>query len=135
MRNITISSEITIKFLSLWSERIRYNSTLFYDFLGYTIRTETTVRTTEIKFFIGKTFSESTIDGRVTDTTPIRDGNVITLDQKGNPSRKEKDTKMIREFVRSKEASKDGPFDLMLLTMQVDDVICKRVYTRVNEDL
>ena len=133
MRNITISSEITIKFLSL--ERIRYNSTLFYDFLGYTIRTETTVRTTEIKFFIGKTFSESTIDGRVTDTTPIRDGNVITLDQKGNPSRKEKDTQMIREFVRSKEASKDGPFDLMLLTMQVDDVICKRVYTRVNEDL
>ena len=132
MRNITISSEITIKFLS---ERIRYNSTLFYDFLGYTIRTETTVRTTEIKFFIGKTFSESTIDGRVTDTTPIRDGNVITLDQKGNPSRKEKDTQMIREFVRSKEASKDGPFDLMLLTMQVDDVICKRVYTRVNEDL
>ena len=132
MRNITISSEITIKFLS---ERIRYNSSLFYDFLGYTIRTETTVRTTEIKFYIGKTFSESTIDGRVTDTTPIRDGNVITLDQKGNPSRKEKDTQMIREFVRSKEASQDGPFDLMLLTMQVDDVICKRVYTRVNEDL
>ena len=108
---------------------------MFCDFLGYTIRTETTVRTTEIKFYIGKTFSESTIDGRVTDTTPIRDGNVITLDQKGNPSRKEKDTQMIREFVRSKEASKDGPFDLMLLTMQVDDVICKRVYTRVNEDL
>ena len=44
---------------------------------GYTIRTETTVRTTEIKFHLGKTFSESTIDGRITDTTPIRDKNVM----------------------------------------------------------
>ena len=104
-------------------------------FLGYTIRTETTVRTTEIKFYIGKTFSESTIDGRVTETTPIRNGNVITLDQKGNPSRKEKDTQMVREFVRSEDASSNGPFDLMLLTMQVDNVVCKRVYTRINEDL
>ena len=104
-------------------------------FLGYTIRTETTVRTTEIKFYIGKTFSESTIDGRVTETTPIRNGNVITLDQKGNPSRKEKDTQMVREFVRSEEAPSNGPFDLMLLTTQVDNVICKRVYTRINEDL
>ena len=104
-------------------------------FSGYTIRTETTVRTTEIKFYIGKTFSESTIDGRVTETTPIRNGNVITLDQKGNPSRKEKDTQMVREFVRSEDAPSNGPFDLMLLTMQVDNVVCKRVYTRINEDL
>ena len=93
------------------------------------------MRTTEIKFYIGKTFSESTIDGRVTETTPIRNGNVITLDQKGNPSRKEKDTQMVREFVRSEDAPSNGPFDLMLLTMQVDNVVCKRVYTRINEDL
>ena len=107
-------------------------------FSAYTIRTETTVRTTEIKFYIGKTFSEATIDGRITDTTPIRNGNVITLDQKGNPSRKEKDTQMIREFVRSNEDTVDNvnePFDKMLLTMQVDDVICKRVYTRILEDV
>jgi hypothetical protein len=91
------------------------------------------VRTTEIKFYLGKTFSEATIDGRVTDTTPIRNENVITLDQKGNPSKKEKDTQMVREFVRSDEAAQDGPFDLMLLAMQVDDVICKRVYTRIPE--
>ena len=93
------------------------------------------MRTTEIKFYIGKTFSESTIDGRVTETTPIRNGNVIILDQKGNPSRKEKDTQMVREFVRSEDAPSNGPFDLMLLTMQVDNVVCKRVYTRINEDL
>ena len=93
------------------------------------------MRTTEIKFYIGKTFSESTIDGRVTETTPIRNRNVITLDQKGNPSRKEKDTQMVREFVRSEDAPSNGPFDLMLLTMQVDNVVCKRVYTRINEDL
>ena len=96
------------------------------------------MRTTEIKFYIGKTFSEATIDGRITDTTPIRNGNVITLDQKGNPSRKEKDTQMIREFVRSNEdaaGNVNEPFDKMLLTMQVDDVICKRVYTRILEDV
>ena len=92
------------------------------------------MRTTEIKFYLGKTFSEATIDGRVTDTTPIRNKNIITLDQKGNPSKKEKDTKMVREFVRSDEVAQDGSFDLMLLTMQVDDVICKRVYTRISED-
>ena len=42
---------------------------------------------------------------------------------------------MVREFVRSDDASPNAPFDLMLLTMQVDDVICKRVYTRINDDL
>ena len=42
---------------------------------------------------------------------------------------------MVREFVRSDDASPNGPYDLMLLTMQVDDVICKRVYTRIYDDL
>ena len=105
-------------------------------FSGYTIRTETTVRTTEIKFHLGKTFSESTIDGRITDTTPIRDKNVITLNQKGNQSKKEKDTQMVREFQHSPAVSLDGrPYDLMLLKMQVDDVICNRVYTRIPDDI
>ena len=104
-------------------------------FSEYTIRTETTVRTTEIKFYLGKTFSESTIDGRVTDTTPIREKNVITLNQKGNQSKKEKDTQMIREFQRSPAVGFDEPYDLMLLEMQVDDVICRRVYTRIQDDI
>ena len=93
------------------------------------------MRTSEIKFYLGKTFSETTIDGRVTDTTPIRNENVITLDQRGNPNRKEKDTQMVREFVRSEEVVADGPFDKMLLTMQVDDIVCKRVYTRIPDDI
>ena len=75
------------------------------------------------------------MDGRITDTTPIRDKNVITLNQKGNQSKKEKDTKMVREFQRSPAVSLDGPYDLMLLKMQVDDVICNRVYTRIPDDI
>merc|ERR1712061_19056 len=89
---------------------------------AYTIRTETSIRTSEIKFYIDQTFSETTIDGRITDTTPIRNEHVITLIQKGNANRKEKDTQMVREFVRSNKELTDEPFDLMLLTMQVDDI-------------
>ena len=32
---------------------------------------------------------------------------------------------MVREFQHSPAVSLDGPYDLMLLKMQVDDVICK----------
>ena len=103
-------------------------------FLAYTIRTETSIRTSEIKFYIDQTFSETTIDGRITDTTPIRNEHVITLIQKGNANRKEKDTQMVREFVRSNKELKDEPFDLMLLTMKVDDIVCKRVYTRIVDE-
>ena len=54
-------------------------------FLGsYTVRTETTVRTTELNFNLGITFKEETLDGRITNTTATRKGNVLTLDQQGN---------------------------------------------------
>ena len=55
-----------------------------YCFVGsYTVRTETTVRTTELNFTLGVPFKEETLDGRITDTTATRVGNILTLDQKG----------------------------------------------------
>ena len=42
---------------------------------------------------------------------------------------------MIREFQRSQGVGQDKPYDLMLLKMQVDDVICDRVYTRIPDDI
>ena len=50
---------------------------------SYTVRTETTVRTTELNFTLGVPFKEETLDGRITDTTATRVGNILTLDQKG----------------------------------------------------
>ena len=43
----------------------------------YTIRTVTTVRTSEISFKLDEPFVEDTIDGRRTQTTPTRDGNFL----------------------------------------------------------
>ena len=38
----------------------------------YVIRTETPIRTSEIKFKLDESFKETTLDGRVTDTTATR---------------------------------------------------------------
>ncbi len=67
---------------------------LMYILGTYTIRTESTLKTSEIKFKLGETFKESTMDGRVTDSVASREGNVITLIQTGNKGRKEKDSKL-----------------------------------------
>lgn len=91
---------------------------------SYTVRTETSVRTTELNFQLGIPFDEPTLDGRVTKTTASRLGNVLTLDQKGDPAKHEKDSKMIRDF--------QG--DSMYMSLIVEDVVCKRVYQRISED-
>ena len=88
----------------------------------YVIRTETTLRTSEIQFRLNEVFSEPTLDGRVTQTMPTREGNVLTLVQKGDPSKKEKDSKIIRDF--------QG--DTMYMQLIVDNVVCKRIYQRIN---
>merc|ERR1719397_1608599 len=49
----------------------------------YVIRTLTTVRNTEISFCLNEMFLEDVIDGRRTETTPTRTGNLLRLDQKG----------------------------------------------------
>ena len=49
----------------------------------YTIRTETNVSTSELKFFLNEQFSETTLDGRNVQTTARRVNNILTLVQKG----------------------------------------------------
>ena len=83
---------------------------------------------------MGKSFPETTIDGRITETTPTLEGHVLTLNQKGNPNKNEKDTQMVREFCRSNGDITDGPLDTMLLTMQVDDIVCTREYSRIYDE-
>ena len=89
----------------------------------YTIRTVTTVRTTEIHFRLNETFTEDTIDGRRTQTTPTREGNFLKLDQKGDKSRGEKDSVMTRDLVG----------DTFTMEMIVDNVVCTRIYKRIIE--
>jgi len=91
---------------------------------SYTVRTESTVRTTELNFNLGVPFKEDTLDGRVTDTTATRVGNILTLDQVGDKSRNDLDSKQIRDF--------NG--DKMLMSLVVQDVVCHRYYEKVKED-
>ena len=88
------------------------------------MRTESTVRTTELNFNLGVPFKEDTLDGRVTDTTATRVGNILTLDQQGDKSRGDLDSKQIRDF--------NG--DKMLMSLVVQDVVCHRYYEKVKED-
>jgi len=85
------------------------------------IRTETTLRTMEIRFRLNEPFPEQTPDGRNTQTIAERSGNVLTLLQKGDKSRGELDSKMIRDF--------QG--DVMLMELTAGEAICKRVYKRI----
>ena len=87
----------------------------------YTIRTVTTVRTSEISFKLDEPFLEDTIDGRKTQTTPTREGNFLKLDQKG--SKGEKDSVMTREL--------DG--DIITMKLIVDNIVCTRIYKRIME--
>ena len=89
----------------------------------YTIRTVTTVRTTEIHFRLNETFTEDTIDGRKTQTTPTREGNFLKLDQKGDKSRGEKDSVMTRDLVG----------DTIKMELIVDNIVCTRIYKRIIE--
>ena len=91
------------------------------DGVTYTLRTLTTVRNTEIVFTLNKTFLEDTIDGRRTETTPTREGNLLVLDQRGQ--RGEQDSVMTRQV--------DG--DIMTMKLIVGDVVCTRIYKRIYD--
>ena len=98
---------------------------LFSFFTGsYTVRTETTVRTTELNFSLGVPFKEETLDGRIASTTASRIGHVLTLDQKGDPSKGELDTKQIRDFQGDK----------MLMSLVAQNVVCLRYYERIIKE-
>ena len=89
----------------------------------YTIRTVTTVRTSEITFKLNEPFTEDTIDGRKTQTMPTRIGNLLKLDQKGDKSKGEKDSLMTRDLVG----------DIITMKLIVDNVVCTRIYKRIQE--
>ena len=87
----------------------------------YTIRTLTTVRNTEIVFRLNEVFTEDTIDGRKTQTSANRTGNLLVLDQRGAGG--QKDSVMTREV--------DG--DIMTMKLIVDNITCLRIYKRILE--
>lgn len=88
----------------------------------YTMKTTTTFKTTEIKFKLGEEFEETTADGRVVKSTITLDGNKLVHKQVGDKEKKEKDSELLREFTDDK----------MLMECKVDDVVCKRVYSRLE---
>ncbi len=90
---------------------------------NYTVRTETTIKTTEIKFRLGEEFEETTIDGRVTRTLATRDGNVLTLEQKAT-KRAEMDSRMVRAFRGNR----------MDMEMSVEGAVCRRIYERIGSE-
>lgn len=81
------------------------------------------MRTTELNFSLGVPFQEETLDGRITSTIASRIGNVLTLDQKGDPTKKEMDSKQIRDFQGDK----------MMMSLVAQDVVCFRYYEKVKE--
>merc|ERR1719397_256655 len=87
----------------------------------YTIRTLTTVRNTEIVFRLNEVFTEDTIDGRKTQTSANRTGNLLVLDQRGVGG--QRDSVMTREV--------DG--DIMTMKLIVDNITCLRIYKRILE--
>ena len=89
----------------------------------YTIRTVTTVRTSEISFKLNEPFTEDTIDGRKTQTVATRVGNFLKLDQKGDKSRGEKDSVMTRDLVGN----------VITMELIVDNITCTRIYKRIEE--
>ncbi|KAF7227178.1 transcript variant X2 [Nothobranchius furzeri] len=85
------------------------------------IRTSTTVRTTDITFTVGQEFTESTVDGRPCTSFPRWETeSKISCEQslqKGDGPK----TSWTREI------TSDGK---LILTMRADDVVCTRVYER-----
>jgi len=81
----------------------------------WTLKTETTFKTTTIHFKLGEEFDETTADDRKMKTTMTLDGNKLTQDQKGDiPST------IIREV--------NG--DKMTTTCKAKEVVAVREYAR-----
>ena len=97
---------------------------LFNFFLIYLLLLQVTAIDAIRRFKLNETFDETVIDGRVTRTTPTREGNVIVLDQRADKSKKEKDTKMVRDF--------RGDKMFLEMTIEGSDIVCKRVYERID---
>nr|ADY80038.1 fatty acid binding protein [Procambarus clarkii] len=88
----------------------------------YTMKTTTTFKTTEVKFKLGEEFEETTADGRNVKSTITLEGNKMIHNQKGDEEKKEKSSVLTREFTETE----------MLMECKVDDIVCKRVYKRLD---
>jgi len=82
----------------------------------FTMKTTTTLKTSEIKFELGKEFEENRLDGKKVKTVVVADGNKLVQTQYGD-----KEVKIVREF--------NG--DELKVTSTVGDVTSVRVYNRV----
>jgi len=85
----------------------------------WTIKTISTMKTTEVKFKLGEEITENTVDGRQCKTVFTLDGNIMTQIQK--PAKDGKEVKYVREFTDTHANT----------TCEVEGVICKRNYKRV----
>lgn len=83
----------------------------------WTLKTSTTMKTTEIKFKIDEVFDETTYDGRECKTTFTIDGNKLIQDQKAT---KGKSAKFVREFTDTE----------MIMVSECEGVTSKRIYKR-----
>lgn len=86
------------------------------------IKTETTFRTSELNFTIGKEFEEKTIDGRLVKTTVNFEDGKLSQVQLGEPQ-----STIIREI-------EDGKYVMTLKINGKDgkEVVCKRIYAPVQ---
>ncbi|KAH9392502.1 Fabp5p [Tyrophagus putrescentiae] len=81
----------------------------------YTIKTITTLKTTEIKFKLGEEFEETRMDGKTVKTVITLEGDSLVQIQKGD-----KEVKIVREFT-----------DTHLKTIcTIGDITSTRVYKR-----
>lgn len=80
----------------------------------YTLVTESTFKSSEITFELGKEFEEETLDGRqVKSVMTLENDNKLIHKQGGEPA-----SEIIREFTARQ----------MVATMKVGDVVCTRTY-------
>merc|ERR1711860_93899 len=77
------------------------------------IKTETTFKTTDLKFKLGEEFEEKTADGRTVKTSINLEEGKLLQTQPGEP-----EVKITREI-------KDGNY---VMTLACKDVVCLRVY-------
>ncbi|KAK2714012.1 fatty acid-binding protein-like [Artemia franciscana] len=84
----------------------------------YTLKTSSTFKTSEIKFKLGEEFDEERQDGKKVKSTVTKEGNKLTHVMKAD----DKPSTITREV--------NG--DEMKTILTVDDVVCTRLYKRVD---
>ncbi|XP_061678629.1 fatty acid-binding protein, heart [Syngnathoides biaculeatus] len=83
-----------------------------------TIKTQSTIKNTELSFKLGEEFDETTADNRnVKSVVTVEDGKMVHVQRWDG-----KETTLVRQV--------DG--DALTLTLTLDDLVCKRCYERAE---